>query len=402
MGYTERERKKKSSLSFRDGRDDSRPTRARVNNNVMLIIINLFLYIRLREKASSNARGEATRRRRTSNLSLSSPSLSLSLILSRFIYTHALFLLSFRCVLCRFAMVTYFISLLSLSYKPDRPHTTSANENEKEDKIAPQATSTKNGSPSATCATTFCAAWDASGETMEAATSAVVAMTVCCLFWFQKKKRGFRESSSSIRFLLRISTRVFPPLLYDQAGSLRRRDRKKINPADAQNLSSVFRPNLPSGKRKNHSGRDGRARKSSATSRARECTRRDFLRLFFSLLLLLRIFALSPFGRRRRKNQSFSSQNTQKDTSKERYNERKKKKTKEKDHQNTREHHHHHHRRKAKERTFSTVGFFNAFAGFALARFVCAEFVRVVWATTFAEEAATAYMIFSFYLAFFL
>ena len=43
-----------------------------------------------------------------------------------------------------------------------------------------------------------------------------------------------------------------------------------------------FRPNLPSGKRKNHSGRDGRARKSSATSRARECTRRDFLRLFFS------------------------------------------------------------------------------------------------------------------------
>ena len=248
----------------------------------MLIIINLFLYIRLREKASSNARGEATRRRRTSNLSLSSPSLSLSLILSRFIYTHALFLLSFRCVLCRFAMVTYFISLLSLSYKPDRPHTTSANENEKEDKIAPQATSTNNGSPSATCATTFCAAWDASGETMEAATSAVVAMTVCCLFWFQKKKRGFRESSSSIRFLLRISTRVFPPLLYDQAGSLRRRDRKKINPADAQNLSSVFRPNLPSGKRKNHSGRDGRARKSSATSRARECTRRDFLRLFFS------------------------------------------------------------------------------------------------------------------------
>ena len=248
----------------------------------MLIIINLFLYIRLREKASSNARGEATRRRRTSNLSLSSPSLSLSLILSRFIYTHALFLLSFRCVLCRFAMVTYFISLLSLSYKPDRPHTTSANENEKEDKIAPQATSTKNGSPSATCAMTFCAAWDASGETTEAATSAVVAMTVCCLFWFQKKKRGFRESSSSIRFLLRISTRVFPPLLYDQAGSLRRRDRKKINPADAQNLSSVFRPNLPSGKRKNHSGRDGRARKSSATSRARECTRRDFLRLFFS------------------------------------------------------------------------------------------------------------------------
>ena len=75
------------------------------------------------------------------------------------------------------------------------------------------------------------------------------------------------------------------------------------------------------------------------------------------------------------------------------------KKTKEKDHPHKHEHHHH---RKAKERTFSTVGFFNAFAGFALARFVCAEFVRVVWATTFAEEAATAYMIFFFYLAFFL
>ena len=74
----ERERKKKSSLSLRDGWVDSRPTRARVNNNVIIIIINPFLYIRLREKASSNARGEATRRRRTSNLSLftlSSPSL---------------------------------------------------------------------------------------------------------------------------------------------------------------------------------------------------------------------------------------------------------------------------------------------------------------------------------------
>ena len=403
MGYTERERKKKSSLSFRDGRDDSRPTRARVNNNVMLIIINLFLYIRLREKASSNARGEATRRRRTSNLSLSSPSLSLSLILSRFIYTHALFLLSFRCVLCRFAMVTYFISLLSLSYKPDRPHTTSANENEKEDKIAPQATSTKNGSPSATCATTFCAAWDASGETMEAATSAVVAMTVCCLFWFQKKKRGFRESSSSIRFLLRISTRVFPPLLYDQAGSLRRRDRKKINPADAQNLSSVFRTNLPSGKRKNHSGRDGRARKSSATSRARECTRRDFLRLFFSRATggpppppPPHFCALPVWTTTTEKSIVFLPHTKGHIRALKRKEE---KKTKEKDHQN--KHEHHHHRRKAKERTFSTVGFFNAFAGFALARFVCAEFVRVVWATTFAEEAATAYMIFFFISLFF-
>ena len=151
------------------------------------------------------------------------------------------------------------------------------------------------------------------------------------------------------------------------------------------------------------------ARERVLRPRARESARDAIFFVFFSrarpadlpLLLLLRIFALSPFGRRRRKNQSFSS-HTQKDTSKERYNERKKKKTKEKDHQNTHEHHHHHHRRKAKERTFSTVGFFNAFAGFALARFVCAEFVRVVWATTFAEEAATAYMIFSFYLAFFL
>ena len=136
-----------------------------------------------------------------------------------------------------------------------------------------------------------------------------------------KKKRGFRESSSSIRFLLRISTRVFPPLLYDQAGSLRRRDREKINPADAQNLSSVFRTNLPSGKRKNHSGRDGRARKSSATSRARECTRRDFLRLFFSRatggpppppphFCAPRVWTTTE-------NQSFSS-HTQKDTSKER------------------------------------------------------------------------------------
>ena len=148
------------------------------------------------------------------------------------------------------------------------------------------------------------------------------------------------------------------------------------------------------------------ARERVLRPRARESARDAIFFVFFSrarpadlpLLLLLRIFALSPFGRRRRKNQSFSS-HTQKDTSKERYNERKKKKTKEKDHQN--KHEHHHHRRKAKERTFSTVGFFNAFAGFALARFVCAEFVRVVWATTFAEEAATAYMIFFFLSRFF-
>ena len=197
---------RKRELAFLSGRTGRLSTES-VNNNA--IIINLFLYIRLREKASSsNARGEATRRRDV-DLSLSSP--SLSLILSRFIYTHALFLLPFRCVLCRFAMVTYFISLLSLSYKPDRPHTTSANENEKEDKIAPQATSTNNGSPSATCARTFCAAWDASGETTEAATSAVVAMTVCCSFWLQKK-RGLCESLSSIRSKYKICL-VFPPPL---------------------------------------------------------------------------------------------------------------------------------------------------------------------------------------------
>merc|ERR1711990_1344920 len=130
----------------------------------MLIIINLFLYIRLREKASSNARGEATRRRRTSNLSLSSPSLSLSFSLVLSIHTHSFFSLSD--VFCVDLLWLRTLFLFSLSYKPDRPHTTSANENEKEDKIAPRATSTNNGSPSATCATTFCAAWDASGETM--------------------------------------------------------------------------------------------------------------------------------------------------------------------------------------------------------------------------------------------
>lgn len=45
--------------------------------------------------------------------------------------------------------------------------------------MAPQATSTKNGSPSATCATTFWAACEASGEMTEAAIRAVVAMAVC-------------------------------------------------------------------------------------------------------------------------------------------------------------------------------------------------------------------------------
>jgi hypothetical protein len=45
--------------------------------------------------------------------------------------------------------------------------------------MAPHATSTKNGSPSATCATTFCAACEASGEMTVAAMRAVVAMAVC-------------------------------------------------------------------------------------------------------------------------------------------------------------------------------------------------------------------------------
>ena len=94
--------------------------------------------------------------------------------------------------LCSFFSV--FLSLLSLFlfahyinthlykvYKPDRPQTTNANEKEKQLKIAPHATSTKNGSPSATCATTFCAACEASGEMTVAAMRAVVAMAVCLI-----------------------------------------------------------------------------------------------------------------------------------------------------------------------------------------------------------------------------
>ena len=94
--------------------------------------------------------------------------------------------------LCSF--FSFFLSLLSLFlfahyinthlykvYKPDRPQTTNANEKEKQLKIAPHATSTKNGSPSATCATTFCAACEASGEMTVAAMRAVVAMAVCLI-----------------------------------------------------------------------------------------------------------------------------------------------------------------------------------------------------------------------------
>ena len=194
----------------------------------------------------------------------------------------------------------------------------------------------------------------------------------------------------SIRFLLRsIPTRVFPPLLYDQAGSLkRRRDRKKINPADAQNLSSQspFRKTeKPLGSRRT------RAKEFCDLARERVHATRFSSSFFLAPPPPPHFCALPVWTTTTEKSIVFRALKRR----------RKTKKTKEKDHpKNKREHHHHHHR-KAKERTFSTVGFFNAFAGFALARFVCAEFVRVVWATTFAEEAATAYMIF-FYLAFFL
>ena len=96
--------------------------------------------------------------------------------------------------LCSF--FSFFLTLLSLFlfdhyinthlykvYKPDRPQTTNANEKEKQLKIAPHATSTKNGSPSATCATTFCAACEASGEMTVAAMRAVVAMAVCFIYF---------------------------------------------------------------------------------------------------------------------------------------------------------------------------------------------------------------------------
>jgi len=56
--------------------------------------------------------------------------------------------------------------------------------------MAPHATSTKNGSPSATCATTFWAACEASGEMTEAAMRAVVAMAVCFFLFNNNSERG--------------------------------------------------------------------------------------------------------------------------------------------------------------------------------------------------------------------
>ena len=56
--------------------------------------------------------------------------------------------------------------------------------------MAPHATSTKNGSPSATCATTFWAACEASGEMTEAAMRAVVAMAVCFFLFNDNSERG--------------------------------------------------------------------------------------------------------------------------------------------------------------------------------------------------------------------
>ena len=94
-----------------------------------------------------------------------------------------LLVLSFS-LLSLFLFAYYILThILYKVYKPDRPQTTNANEKEKQLKIAPHATSTKNGSPSATCATTFCAACEASGEMTVAAMRAVVAMAVCFIYF---------------------------------------------------------------------------------------------------------------------------------------------------------------------------------------------------------------------------
>ena len=92
-----------------------------------------------------------------------------------------LVLLVLSSLLSLFLFAHYINTHLYKVYKPDRPQTTNANEKEKQLKIAPHATSTKNGSPSATCATTFCAACEASGEMTVAAMRAVVAMAVCLI-----------------------------------------------------------------------------------------------------------------------------------------------------------------------------------------------------------------------------
>ena len=204
-----------------------------------------------------------------------------------------------------------------------------------------------------------------------------------------KKKRGFVSLRPSIRFFFCVVyQRAFFLLFFVRPGRLFKEETRQEEDKSRRCTKFI----LPSGKRKNHSGRDGRARKSSATSRARERTRRDFLRLFS------RSSSSSAFLRSPRLDDDDGKINRFRALKRRRKTKKtKKKKTTQKTNASIiiiii--------RRKAKERTFSTVGFFNAFAGFALARFVCAEFVRVVSATTFAEEAATAYMIF-FYLAFF-
>ena len=77
--------------------------------------------------------------------------------------------------------------------------------------MAPHATSTKNGSPSATCATTFWAACEASGEMTEAAMRAVVAMAVCFfLFNDNNSERGTVVSYAyiSLKRLLSLSLSV--------------------------------------------------------------------------------------------------------------------------------------------------------------------------------------------------
>ena len=87
--------------------------------------------------------------------------------------------------------------------------------------MAPQATSTKNGSPSATCATTFWAACEASGEMTEAAIRAVVAMAVCffCLTTTAKEEHWlvmciFRALALSLSVCVRES--VSEPLAQER------------------------------------------------------------------------------------------------------------------------------------------------------------------------------------------
>ena len=149
----------------------------------------------------------------------------------------------------------------------------------------------------------------------------------------------------SIRFLLRsIPTRVFPPLLYDQAGSLkRRRDRKKINPADAQNLSSQspFRKTeKPLGSRRT------RAKEFCDLARERVHATRFSSSFFLAPPPPPHFCALPVWTTTTEKSIVFRALKRR----------RKTKKTKEKDHpKNKREHHHHHHSSKS-ERTYLLDG----------------------------------------------